>query len=208
MVTKDDVVRDLLGRSTVKRAKAAKAALEVGGCICDKILQALQLELDGKHWKTKAALVTSLGILRCAGSEETLRSIVFSHPESEFDSVRRNASTALVRVARTSLEDCEVIWEILNTSDHSINEGALEAIGYDRMIFGDQTCAALIERCWDLGKDRPRGYTDPRYGLAAACAGWKADVSHAFLQHCLESDDVPLCYVAKRALRREYVKLR
>ena len=171
MVTKEDIVNDLLGRSTVKRRKAAKDAQKIKGQFCAELVQALQLEIDSKDsWQTKVEIVKSLGLLGCSIAETPLRDIVFSY---------------------------------------STTEGALEAIGHDKMKFDDETCRSLIERLWDFGSDRPKGYTDPRYGLAAACAGWDKDVCHNFLRHCLEANDAPLCYyVSKNSLQGKFVKLR
>lgn len=208
MVTKEDVINDLLGRSTVKRRNAAKSALKIKKNLCVELIQALQLELDSKNWQTKVELVKVLGLLRCTTAEGIVRHIVFSDHELEYDVVKREGSKALVRIVRSCLSDAETVWDVVRTGRYSITEGALEAIGYDRMLFDDKTCRSLIDHCWDFGSDRPNGYTDPRYGLAAACAGWSKAVCHDFLRHCLESDDAPLCYVAEKSLQGKYVKLR
>lgn len=208
MDTEEDIVKSLIGSSTVKRRAAAKAALKIKGEFCAALTQGLQLELNSKSWQTKVELVKSLGELRCRGSEAILRGIVFSREGSEYDMVKMKAAKALVQVSRANLADCKTVWEILNAGGQSIMEGAMEALGYDRMVFDAETCRSLIVRCWDLGSERSRGYSDPRYGLAAACAGWDKELTRDFLQHCLKADDVPLCYVAEKSLQGKYVRLR
>lgn len=61
-----------------------------------------------------------------------------------------------------------------------------------------------------MHKKKERGFTDPRYGIAAACAGWKKELTEDFLKHCLDTADrdTPLKYVAKNSLKGKYVKLR
>lgn len=71
----------------------------------------------------------------------------------------------------------------------------------------------LIKLSWDLHKHKDRighegGYCDPRYGLAAACAGWDKQLTKDFLEYCLLTGDTPVKYVAENSLKGKYVKLR
>jgi len=199
---------ELLGRSTVKRRSAAKTAVSVGPSACEALVQALQIELTTEHWLTRVELIKSLGVLKCRNSLTVLQELVFSNVDNEFDLVKMQAAKALVRVSRDSLEDYTSVWQIIRSGGYSVTEGALEAVGYDRMAFSVEDCESLIKCCWDFGKDRPCGYTDPRYGLAAACAGWPKAIREEFLLHCVQSGDAPLRYVAENSLRGKFVKLR
>ena len=203
----EQIKSDLLGTSTVLRRKAAKKAREVDGLLCPALAEALRMELSSKHWETKVELIETIGLLQCKAAMDTLLQYVFGKG-SDFDLVLSKAAKALVRISRTSAADCAMIWRIVELNCYSATEGALEAIGYDKMLLADDQIQRLLDHCWDFGADRPKGYTDPRYGLAAACAGWKSALCRPFLLHCLTSDDVPLRYVAEKALAGKYVKLR
>ncbi|MDX8363029.1 hypothetical protein [Cytobacillus sp. IB215316] len=118
------------------------------------------------------------------------------------------AATTYVRIKRRNKDDISVVIDLLNLEKYSVTEGTLEALGYDRMcpdiIYQDE----IIEKCFSFGRNRKKTFTDPRYGLAAACAGWESNRVTSFLQDCLQSNDTPLIYVAKNSLKRKYVRLR
>ena len=62
----------------------------------------------------------------------------------------------------------------------------------------------IIDIFFDFGSKTNLKYcTDPRYGLAAACAGWETSIVENFLKHCLEVDDAPLKYIAKKSLDKK-----
>lgn len=208
MDSKENIVKSLLGASTVARRKAAKQAAQFGKDLCGELLDSLRIERHSKNWQTKVELLKALGALECRGAIELVREMVYASSELEYDLVKMCVSTAFIRLSRANLNDPSPVWEMMELGGYSVKEGALEAVGYDRMIFDDPTSEALIVNCWDFGHDRPRGYTDPRYGLAAACAGWSQDVARNFLIHCLDSNDAPLCYVVKKSLQGLYVGLR
>ena len=84
----------------------------------------------------------------------------------------------------------------------------LDAIGYDKMMPAMNDITQIINECWDFGRNREKGYVDPRYGLAAACAGWKRELVTKFLNHCIETGDTPLKHVAENSLKGKYIKLR
>jgi hypothetical protein len=67
----------------------------------------------------------------------------------------------------------------------------------------------IIEIFFKFGDQTNYKYcSDPRYGLAAACAGWEPSIVESFLKYCLEINDAPLKYVAENSLKRKYVRLR
>jgi hypothetical protein len=209
MVANEDLIADLIGSSAKRKRLAAIHAREKNEIsFCESLIQALQIELDSDDWRTKTELATTLGVLRCPQSESILRRIVFLGG-SEYDLVKMKAAKALIRVSRIDCMDyCKAFDEIFDGGGYSAIEGTLEAIGYDKMVFDLDTCRLLIRRFWDFGKDRPRGYTDPRYGIAAACAGWDKNIVKDFLRQCLNSNDAPLCHVAENSLQGKHTTLR
>ncbi len=198
---------DLLGRSTVRRRKAAiflrKNNLDED--YCDLLLQALKME-EEKSWQTQVEIVKTLGVRRCTRAKVYLQKIIDT--SDPYSLLAMASAKAFVRIDRCSLEDCNAVFKLINTDNYSLIVGALEALGYDRMIPSVEQQEKIIEKCQNFGKFRPKGYTDPRYGLAAACAGWDKKMVEDFLNDCLASGDAPLMYVAEKSLQRKYVKLR
>ena len=116
---------------------------------------------------------------------------------------------ALFRLNRTSLADCSTIFLFDKFSNINIHESLLEVLGYDKMIPSIDDQRKIIERYFHFGDGMDlRYFSDPRYGLAAACAGWDENIVKLFLLHCLDIDDAPLKYVSKNSIGRRYVKLR
>lgn len=119
-----------------------------------------------------------------------------------------HSTEAYVRLNRTNTTDVKDVITFIKEKIPAKTEGALSTLGYDKIVPSLKDQDEIITLCWDEGADRHRGFTDPRYGLAAACAGWKSEKTIPFLKHCLESDDVPLKYVAENSLKGRYVRLR
>lgn len=116
---------------------------------------------------------------------------------------------ALFKLNRTSLADCSTIFLFEDFSNMNIHASLLEVLGYDKMIPVLEDQQKIIERYFYFGDGIDlRYFSDPRYGLAAACAGWDEDTVKPFLLHCLDVDDAPLKYVSKNSIVRRYVKLR
>lgn len=154
------------------------------------------IEQDSKHWQTKVEILGAIGQLGCTDAIESIEKVVFNN-DIDSDIVKFAASKAWVRLSRSDLKDAKPILKVINMGCCSATEGALEALGFDRMIPDENSCNQIIVKCWDFGFGRHKGYTDPSYGLAAACAGWKKEIVNAFIKHCLESKDNPLIFVAK-----------
>jgi hypothetical protein len=115
---------------------------------------------------------------------------------------------ALFRLKRQHKDDMAPFFELWGREKQIIQEALLDVLGYDRMVPERDDQAKIIERYFDFGKDYDRRYqSDPRYGLAAACAGWDAELVRPFLEHCLVTGGPPVKYVAENALKRKYVKL-
>lgn len=194
----------LLGKSTINRRKAA---IEIRKKNIDGyahvLLEALKMEFDKKHWETEEEIIRTLGFKGDKISKLYIRENYINK-----GLLLSTSCAAYVRLDRIDNADVNAIIEFMNDNDYSKTEGVLEVLGYDRMIPIIENQEKIIIHCWDLGKDRQKGLTDPRYGLAAACAGWKSEKVNSFLKHCLESKDVPLIYVSENSLKGKYVKLR
>jgi hypothetical protein len=113
------------------------------------------------------------------------------------------------RIKRNSLNDVEVIFEFPITDNVNIQESLLDVLGYDKMTPSINDQKRIIGKYFNFGDNTDyRYYTDPRYGLAAACAGWDKEIVKGFLNHCITTGDAPLKYVSQNSLKGKYVKLR
>lgn len=199
----------LLKRTTSNYKKAAKIVAKEGLVqYADPLLMYLkEVVEDPKRWEISCELINALGILKHQPLVKVIVPIL--NEKKEHDMITMVAATAYIRLTRKNDNDADPVIELINNSCYSITEGALEALGYDKMVPVEDHQAEIIKLCWDFGQDRNKqAFTDPRYGLAAACAGWTIPKVELFLQHCLEEDDVPLNYVAKNSIKKKYVKLR
>lgn len=199
-----NIEEDLLGKSTVKRRKAAiyirkNSLVEYA----DTLLKALELEEGKSNNDTEEEIIKTMGFV---GNEKSKLKIKNNYIEKGFFLL--TSIKSYIRLNRNNLEDVKDVIESLESGNYSKMEGALEVLGYDKMIPSIENQEKIISLCWDFGKDRERGYTDPRYGLAAACAGWTSKNVKPFLEHCLNSSDTPLIYVAEKSLKNKYVRLR
>ncbi|MCE7065296.1 hypothetical protein [Dyadobacter sp. CY326] len=123
------------------------------------------------------------------------------------------AAQTYVRLRRKCINDALPVLELLEFGGLSTVRGCLNPLGYDRMLPHNEQIELLINKAWDLHKHKDRlgyerGYCDPRYGLAAGCAGWDSLLTKDFLNHCLITGDVPLKYVSQHAINGKYCKLR
>ena len=116
---------------------------------------------------------------------------------------------AYFRIEREDVHDCTTLFYLYDLNNINLSEALLEVLGYDRMLPSGEEQAKIIEIFYHFGDSIDRRYfTDPRYGLAAACAGWTKTIVANFLEYCLNIPDAPLNHVAKNALIGKYVKLR
>lgn len=202
-------ILELLSSSKLKEFRKG-VEMSLAGCgdaACELILDRLKgLNLE-RSWELATHGMKSLGLNSFAPAREFLS---LTWREGEVHSMTSSsAATAYVRVAREDLKDARPVLEIIDHGGFSQVSGALDALGYDKMMPGEEDVQVLLEQCWDFGNDRPRGLTDPRYGLVAACAGWLelARVKE-FLAHCMETGDAPVQHVAEKSIQGEYTSLR
>lgn len=123
--------------------------------------------------------------------------------------IRNEITKVYFRLKRTNINDCSPLFELWNVEDYTVQESLLEVLGYDKVIPDFVEQKKIIEKYFTFGSGIDyRYYSDPRYGLAAACAGWEINIVQAFLENCLNVPDAPLKYVAENSLVRKYVKFR
>lgn len=212
---KEDVKTNLFSKKTVDRRKAAK---EVGIQkiveLADDLFSAYLKEIiDDRTWETQVAMILALGIIDYKAALPYIEKIIqLNNPHSM---VTYAAAQTYVRLKRKSITDAQPVIELLKFGGLSLVDGALNPLAYDRMIPPNEEIITLIKLSWDLHKHKDRigkesGYCDPRYGLAAACAGWDKQVTTEFLAHCLATtgNDTSLKYVTENSIKQKYVKLR
>ncbi len=198
----------LLGKSTIKRRKEAiRLQKTIEKDCCKELYEALLIEIESNNWQTLVEILKALGIQMCESSADFIYNKFILNAENH-SAITTVATTAFIRISRKNINDADVIVSLLDNPSSSVKEGALEALGYDKMIPDIDVQDIIITKCFTFGSNREKGYMDPRYGLAAACAGWESEKTKEFLQDCLKSGDAPLEYVAKNSLKGKYVRLR
>ena len=166
---------------------------------------------DRRTWETQVEMILALGLLDYKNSLKEIEQIVRTNKPN--DMITYAAAQTYVRLKRKSLNDASPALELLQFGGLSTVDGCLNPLGYDKMHPEESQIKELIKLSWDLHKHKDRlghesGYCDPRYGLAAACAGWEKHLTKDFLEHCLATGDAPLKYVSENSLKGKYVKLR
>ncbi len=120
-----------------------------------------------------------------------------------------NCGRTYFRIKRKDMQDVSPLYYLCDINDINLSEALLEVLGYDKMLPLKEDQMKIIQMFYHFGDNIDRRYfTDPRYGLAAACAGWHKGITEPFLKYCLTIADAPLNYVAKNALIGKYVRLR
>lgn len=203
---------------STKSADRRRAAKEIGKLkladFADDLYKAyLEEATDKRTWETQVAMILALGLIDNKNALGEIEKIVkLNNP---YDSITSAAAETYVRLKRQSLNDASPSLELLKFGGLSVVDGCLNPIGYDKMMPGENQIKELIKLSWDLHKHKDRvgkeaGFCDPRYGLAAGCAGWDSQLTKDFLEHCLATadGDTPLKYVSENSLKGKNVKLR
>lgn len=215
MMTLEQIKTFLTSSKSSDRRKGAKEIgkqklIELGESLFNAYLKESQ---NTKTWETQVEMILALGLIDYKQALPIISEIVLLNtPHSMISYV---SAQTYIRLKRKSLEDAKPIIELLKIGSLSIVDGALNPLGYDKMMPSTEEIKTLITLAWDLHKHKDRigkerAYCDPRYGLAAACAGWDKQLTFDFLNYCLETanGDTPLLNVAKNALKQKYIKLR
>lgn len=206
---KNKEIEELLSTQTVGNYKKAAKLILKNSLVeyCDPIIDYLKKLLETKKsYETICLLIDTIGLLKCKSGEDLVKKIY--DEDIKDDIITMAATKAYVRIIQKDDNDVNEIMKALESKGDSAKEAVLEVLGYDKIVPTIEEQKKIIELSWDFGIDRIEGYSDPRYGLAAACAGWTANNVDDFLRHCMLSDDEPLKYVASSSLKKKYVKLR
>lgn len=173
----------------------------------DLVIMALREEMaTNKSWQTQSELISCIGVNKYMKGLLIIEDIV--NKNIEYDIMTIRAGCALIRMKRSDLTDVYELVYRVDSMRYSLGYGMLDALGYDRMHPNEKDIFTIIKSVWDFGIKREMGTVDPRYGLAAACAGWDRRLVSDFLHHCIATGDAPLKYVAMNSLNGKYVKLR
>lgn len=200
---------------STKSADRKRAAKEIGKLkltdIGDDLYQAYLRETkDKRTWETQVEMILALGQLDYKNALSEMDTIIKAN--NPHDMITYAAAQTYVRLKRKSLSDASPVLELLKFGGLSTVSGCLNPLGYDKMQPDESQIKELIKLTWDLNKhkDYEPGYGDPRYGIAAACAGWDRQITKDFLEYCIATanGDTPLEYVSKNSLKGKYVKLR
>lgn len=200
-------IRELLNsRKVAEREKAAKY---IGKELCyefsEELFQAYLNEAkSAKTWNAQSLMIEALGLIGNKNSLEYITRICEKNIEHDYITIR--AASAFVRLKRIGMDDATPAIELLEMGNYSVVHGAYITIGYDKMMPSEFQINELLKYA---NKFKIRtGYSDVRYGLAAAAAGWDQNLVKTFLESCLDSEDEGLKYVAMNSLKGKYVKLR
>lgn len=211
-MTTEEITAKLESKKSADRRRAAK---EIGklklSAFGDDLYKAYLNETkDKRTWETQCLMILALGQIDYKNALKEFDSILLVN--KPHDMITYAAAESYVRLKRKSLNDALPVIELLEFGGLSTVSGCLNPLGYDKMLPDENQIKELIKLTWDLHKhkDWERGYGDPRYGIAAACAGWDRQLTKEFLEHCLSTANgyTPLEYVAENSLKGKYVKLR
>lgn len=211
-MTLDEIKTKLFSKKSGDRKRAAK---EIGKqnltLSADDLYNAYLKEIaDKRTWETQVEMILALGLLDYKKALPQIEQIVRAN--ISHDMITYAAAQTYVRLKRNSLHDATPVLELLKFGGLSVVSGCLNPLGYDKMLPNENQISELIKQAWDLHKhkDYAPGYDDPRYGIAAACAGWDKNLTKYFLEHCIATanGNTPLEYVSENSLKGKYVKLR
>ncbi|MET0637488.1 MAG: hypothetical protein ABWZ25_15760 [Chitinophagaceae bacterium] len=208
----ESIIEKLSSKKSAERRKAAK---DIGKqkitTLSEELFNAyLEEKKDKRTWETQTEMILSLGLIDYKPALSVIEPIVFLN--ASHDMITYASAQTYVRLKRKSIHDAQPIIELLKFGGLSLVDGALNPLAYDKMMPPREEIIELIQLSRDLHnhKDYERGYSDPRYGLAAACAGWDKKITEDFLNHCLATAgmDNSLIHAAEGSLKGKYIALR
>lgn len=186
------ILEDLNSSKSAKRRSAAKRIGKknlIG--LTEDLFSAYQTEkLDSRTWETQKEMILSLGLLDCKKVEEDLLGII--NLNKEHDMITSVAAASYVRIKRNSLSDGTIILSLIERGNYSVISGTFTALAQDKMTPPNDDIARIIDYSKDLNirKDyvgSEFGLMDPRIGLAIACHNWPKELTHEFLNYCIEN---------------------
>lgn len=189
-------------RKAVK--EIAKQRLESFGAVLQ--VKLIEMLPNDKSWETQVEIIRALGVTNYKPALRTLAEICQKNKET--DMVTYVAGTAYVRLKKDHEHDAGPVFDLINLHGYAVLCGAGDALGYDKMVPSPSDQKKIVDAYINLRSPNPKGLSDPRYGVAAACAGWDPDIVRDFLMSCLTTGDAPVKHVAENSLKKKYVKLR
>lgn len=202
-------IEELLNSKSISNLKKAAKYLQIQKepKFESLIVDCFKREVNSnRSWEVQNELIKAIGVNEFKSALQSIEEIC--NKNIEYDMVTISAGTCLMRLKRKNLSDVSVLLQNAHSMNYSLGYGLLDALGYDRMLPNQLDIEKIIKACWNFGINRDFAFVDPRYGLAAACAGWKGDIVVNFLHHCVDKGDNPLKHVAQNSLKGKYIKLR
>jgi hypothetical protein len=204
-----ELVQELSSSKSDKRSSAAKRLRkQKHTAAAPAILDALKKELsDDRTWKAKFEMILAIGELHDHAALPFLWEL--TKIDTPHTIVYIALGDAIVRLSCKEKSDVDCIFQIANTRNVSLLNGAFNAMSELRLIPNDEQIGRILELAEDPRAENNR-YPNDRVGLrlnvALAAAGWPRDLVRPFLDRCLAIPDKGLQLAASNSLKGKYTK--
>lgn len=198
----DKLRRQLFSTKIAERKKVVKKiVIDKLTVFQDDLFNLFKIEYNkNKSWEFICLLIDTLGILNYKNAANELLKICKKN--ESHDMITICASRAYCRIKRKNLEDASPILKMLSFGNFSVVDGALKALGEDKMILSENDQNEIINCIQKFEPKLEKGFSDIRMGLVAACENWKKTPKiNCFLKECIESQYQPLIKIAKNSLK-------
>ncbi|MDR1284818.1 MAG: hypothetical protein LBJ88_01295 [Campylobacteraceae bacterium] len=193
-----------------KSSERRRAVIEIGknkmAELGEELYQKyLEERKDKRTWETQCEMVKALGVIDFKKALEIIEEIVKQN--IPHDMITINAALSYVRLKRQSLQDGNLVVELLKFGNFSVIEGAVMALAYDQMKPDNESAEKIIKLSWDWRNEK--GYGDNRKYVAIACWNWDKKLTESFLNHCIETADQydnNLKEICQNSLKGKYSK--
>ena len=174
------------------------------------LLAALEKEvLDARTWATQYQLILALGH---AQYEQGLP-LLMDLAKRELDAtiLYMGLGDSIFRLALLS-NSIKASLDLIHGFDNFVmTYGAYRALAMLRLIPDDDSINEIIRIASDpkgaeMLKGHPKDETGSRMWVAAACAGWKQELTAQFLSECEKIKDSQLAVAVEHSRRGQYVK--
>lgn len=204
-------INELLNSKSIANVRKACRAIQESpdSSHCNRLVELLEQVLSQpRKWETACLILTAIGNCECKSAIDLVERACMQ--EVDHSMVCFEAAKTFVRLTRKTHSDVGPINTLISSGGYSAKEGALDVLGRDQMTPSIEDLRLLIQSCKGFGLDRnASALSDPRYGLAAVCAGYSQDESvRQFLNYCMDTGDEPVKHVASNALQGNAVRLR
>jgi hypothetical protein len=221
-MTKEDILTKLQSKKNIDRRRAAKAIGKLKLPEFGEKLYAAYLKekQDKRTWETQTEMIKSLGLIDHKEAISDVETIV--NKNEPHDLITHAAATSFIQLKRDSINDGNVVIDLLSTGSVSVISGALLCLPLDRMIPNEDEIERIIKLSWDINKHPDRighefGLIDSRIYLALACSDWHINLTKDFLNHCINTafninrfdkpiENTNLITVCKNSLKGKFSK--